>query len=260
MRVFVVSDPHIDYPPNRQWLADLSHHNHVDDILILGGDVTDDLQLLEQCFADLSAKFFKVLFVPGNHDLWVKRCKTNNSIEKYQLICQMAAKYDISMEPFHHGSVSIVPLLSWYDFSFAQPCEKLNQLWMDFRACVWPDNMQVKDITEYFLALNEVHLHSVACKESLPAEHTLISFSHFLPRIDLMPHFVPAAYHYLYPALGSDLLEKQVRQLNPDIHIYGHSHLNRNVLIDGITYINNAFGYPSEGHFTRKELLCVFQG
>jgi hypothetical protein len=68
---------------------------------------------------------------------------------------------------------------------------------------------------------------------------------------------VPEEYRYLYPVLGSKRLERRLRALGSGTHIYGHSHLNRNVRLDGVTYINNAFGYPSEGHIANKTLLYV---
>ena len=36
-----------------------------------------------------------------------------------------------------------------------------------------------------------------------------------------------------------------------------HSHLNRNKVLDGVTYINNAFGYPSETEISAKTILQV---
>jgi predicted phosphodiesterase len=52
-------------------------------------------------------------------------------------------------------------------------------------------------------------------------------------------------------------LDTQLRQLGSTLHIYGHSHVNRRIDIDGITYINNAFGYPQETRITAKQLLCI---
>ena len=251
MRVFAISDIHIDYQENEQWLLGLSSVDYLEDLLILAGDVTDDLQLLEQCFNDLSVKFQKVLFVPGNHELWVVRDNISTSFEKYKKICELANNYDISMQAYHTDSLSIVPLLGWYDFSFAEPSPQLMEVWMDFRACVWPGNLQMPDITDYFLKKNKAFLQT--------NNQTLISFSHFLPRIDLMPDFIPYSLRYLYPVLGSVLLDEQIRLLKPNIHVYGHSHVNRQVNIGGIQYINNAFGYPSENHITNKNLLCIYE-
>lgn len=251
MRVFVVSDVHIDYKENREWLLNLSTEEYVDDVLILAGDLTENLGMLRESFESLQQKFKKVLFVPGNHELWVVRDKTEHSFQKYYDICELAEETGISMEPYHDGGVSIVPLLGWYDFSFAEPTKMLLDTWMDFRLCRWPEELGQAEITQFFIERNEPYLDV--------KNETVISFSHFLPRIDLMPPYIPQNYRFVYPALGSNMLEEQVRRLDPDIHVYGHSHVNRHVTIDGVKYINNAFGYPSEHNISMKELLCIYE-
>ena len=71
MRVFALSDVHVDYPENLEWVLGLSNIDYQNDVLILAGDVSDDLKKLELVFEALLGKFCKVLFVPGNHELWV---------------------------------------------------------------------------------------------------------------------------------------------------------------------------------------------
>jgi hypothetical protein len=39
--------------------------------------------------------------------------------------------------------------------------------------------------------------------------------------------------------------------------VYGHSHINRSVRIDGVDYVNNAFGYPGEERIAARRLLCI---
>lgn len=251
MRVFALSDIHIDYQENKYWLFNLSSIDFQDDILILAGDVTDRLQLLNRCFLKLSAIFRKVLFIPGNHDLWVIRDRLFSSIHKYFKICEIARDCGILMQPYHVGPLSIVPLLGWYDFSFGFPSSQLIETWMDFRNCVWSEDLNMFVVCDFFLEKNTSALKTI--------NHTVISFSHFLPRIDLIPSFIPASLRYLNPVMGSTLIEKQIRKLRPQIHIFGHRHFNYNTYIDGIRYINNAFGYPSEHHITNKELLCIYK-
>ena len=41
------------------------------------------------------------------------------------------------------------------------------------------------------------------------------------------------------------------------IHVYGHSHVNQVIEIDGIRYMNNAFATPKEARIARKELVCI---
>lgn len=74
-----------------------------------------------------------------------------------------------------------------------------------------------------------------------------------------MPEFIPSANKLLYPILGSTQLERQLRRLNSNIHVYGHSHINRHVKINGVSYINNAFGYPIETWITAKRVVCIHE-
>ncbi|BBO59622.1 metallophosphoesterase [Mycoavidus sp. B2-EB] len=252
MRVFALSDLHIDYELNQQWTAQLSTYDYRDDVLILAGDVSDSLLQLEWCLKSLVSRFKKILYVPGNHDLWVIRDKSErHSLDKFNQICTLVRDCGASMQAFHEGSLSIIPLLGWYDYSFGQPDTELFSIWADFYACRWPAHFSARDITTHFVQLNEPILSHV--------RQTVISFSHFLPRIDLMPAYIPLDKRKLYPVLGAYALETQIRQLASKIHVYGHSHINQNITIDGISYINNAFGYPQEVRITAKQLLCVYE-
>jgi predicted phosphodiesterase len=252
MRVFALSDIHIDYDVNAKWIAGLSNADYQDDVLILAGDVTDTLHLLDRCLAALAKRFRKVLFVPGNHDLWVIRDgREKNSFQKFDDVCAVVESSGASMKPFRARGVAIVPLLAWYDYSFGEPTEELRSMWMDYRACRWPKGCGERDVAAHFAKLNEGPLPSSTDK--------VITYSHFLPRIDLMPPGIPAAARVLYPILGSSQLDRQVRALGASMHVYGHSHVNRQLKIDGVSYINNAFGYPNETAITSKRLMCIHQ-
>jgi predicted phosphodiesterase len=250
MRIYALSDIHVDYEANARWVNSLSTSEHLDDVLILAGDVSDSLKKLDWCLNAFVRRFFKVLFVPGNHDLWVIRDERRiNSLEKFQRVRAIVEQCGASIDVFCKDNISIVPLLGWYDYSFGAPGEELERIWMDYNACRWPAGWDPCDITAYFLNMN--------CCARPPAGNMTISFSHFLPRIDLMPWYIPLNRRILYPVLGTTLLETQVRELGSAIHIYGHSHVNRNVNVDGTVYINNAFGYPHEAHIADQCLKCV---
>lgn len=250
MRIFAISDIHVDYEVNARWLADLSTSEYRDDVLILAGDVSDSLVRLEWTLNTLAARFLRVMYVPGNHDLWVIRdSKYRTSLDKFAQVCAIAEQSGVSMQPQAIDGVMIVPLQGWYDYSFGSPSAELLERWMDYHACRWPDHFEMRDVASHFQALNR-----------LPSWHDgpLISFSHFLPRIDVMPNYIPSAKRFLYPVLGSASLEEQIRVLKSRIHVYGHSHVNRYIDIDNVTYINNAFGYPEETRISAKRLLCIY--
>jgi predicted phosphodiesterase len=251
MRVFALSDIHLDFPENKLWIGSLSARDYRDDILVLAGDVSDSIALLRWCFETLAYRFRQVLYVPGNHDLWVIREGGASSLDKFRNVCDLAQTCGVSTRSMQLGNVSVVPLFSWYDYSFGPPGEEILATWTDFRACVWPLGFGMQELTTYFLQLNESAL----------GKHggTIITFSHFVPRLDLMPSFIPPAHRIVYPVLGTERLELQIRRIRPSIHVYGHSHVNRKVVVDGITYINNAFGYPHEWQIAGKQLICIHE-
>jgi len=259
VRVFALSDVHADFEPNARWLRNLSLHDYQSDILILAGDVTDSLPLLEWCLGLVARRFHKVLFVPGNHELWTLRDQPRTgSLEKFERIRGLVHGAGASMETFTTSRLAIVPLLAWYDYSFGTPSPELAEAWMDFHACRWPPECDVREITARFLKLNEGTLARPPLAPSPGTQEQLvISFSHFLPRAELVPKRTSALKLDLSPVLGTDLLDCQVRQVKSTIHVYGHSHVNRRVDIDAVTYVNNAFGYPNESGIAAKRLLCI---
>lgn len=250
MRVFAVSDLHADYPENLDWILQLSKVDFQQDVLVLAGDVSDRLSVLARVFAALRARFAEVLFVPGNHELWVHNDTVDCSLQKLDMINVLCVDEGIWQTTYTSGDVSIVPLYSWYDFSFGEPDRHLRRAWRDFKACEWPAHLQDSAaVNSHFLAMNESVLHT--CNK------TVISFSHFLPRIDVMPARIPRERRRVYPVLGSVKLGEQVMRLQPSIHIYGHSHVNQSIELDNIRYVNNAFAYPREERIARKQLHCV---
>jgi predicted phosphodiesterase len=237
---------------NSKWIANLSTVDYQEDVLILAGDVSDTRRLLAWCLETLARRFKKVLFVPGNHDLWVIReDKEMNSLQKFDEVCALAESSGATAQPFQVCGVSIIPLFSWYDYSFGVPSTELRSVWMDYKACRWPSGYTELEAAAHFAGLND--------KQTAVTDGMVITYSHFLPRIDVMPAFIPAEGRLLYPVLGTTRLDQQLRRLNSRIHVYGHSHVGRHVTIDGVSYINNAFGYPSETWITTRGLKCIHE-
>ncbi len=248
MRIFSISDLHLDYSENLQWTKDISAFDHKEDILILAGDISDKLSLLETTLFQLSSKFNKVAFVPGNHDLWMNGDIFTDSFAKFNTVISLAKSLNIKTQPFTANGINFHPIYSWYDFSFGHPSEDLFNQWNDFHRCTWPEILDQTQIANLFFAQNKT-----ASSNTNPT----ISYSHFVPRMDLFPKGPPKIISKLMPCFGSTRIESHIRAVNSDIHLYGHSHLNWDVTIDGVRYINNAFGYPKEKHISRKKLLEI---
>jgi len=127
MRVFAVSDLHVDHEANARWVQDLSLSEYRDDVLILAGDLSDSADLVCATIEALAKRFKQVMFVPGNHELWVVRHqKTLDSFEKFEHLCQRLPECGALMSPWQCEELAIVPLFAWYDFSFCQPIQDLR--------------------------------------------------------------------------------------------------------------------------------------
>ena len=250
MRIFAISDLHVDHPENARWVSQLSSWDYLQDALICAGDITHTIAQIEKTLVTLKKKFRVVAYLPGNHELWVKYESTKGSLEKFSEIQEMASDSGVHTGVAHLDAVSLVPVLAWYDHSFAAPSEELLERWADYHMCRWPDGFAQPEITQHFLLANPPVTPQPGRK--------VISFSHFVPRNDLLP-LHGRTVDLLRPALGSKAIDAHIRKLGSSMHIYGHYHVNQRTERDGITYINNAFGYPRETHIAAKQLVCVYE-
>jgi hypothetical protein len=68
MRLLAISDLHLGHPVNREFFPTIGRFP--DDCLILAGDVGETEAHLTLAFQDLTERFARVIWVPGNHELW----------------------------------------------------------------------------------------------------------------------------------------------------------------------------------------------
>jgi len=231
MRLFATSDLHTDYKENFRWLQELSDTEYRDDVLIVAGDVSDRMEVIRETLLLLRSKFRKLLFTPGNHELWVRNSRIN-SLEKFQLILNLCDELGIATKPLRLENFWVVPLFSWYDGIF----EPEMKAWADFHFCKWPEH--IAPLSDYFLGLNESHLK--------PYDAPVITFSHFLPRSELLPPKEYLRISWLGNVSVCAALDSQIRQLNSQVHVCGHTHTTFDRVIDGVRYVQNAVRYPKE--------------
>jgi len=265
VRLFIISDIHVDFPANAAWLKKISSVEYQNDALILAGDVSHDYDQLRRTLSALRAKFRRLFFVPGNHDLWIRSESWNDSLQKFHEILNFCRQNDILCQPGYldeHflAAPLIVPLFSWYTqpadgretLYLVKPGEDVsNRMWSDNYFVTWPDNNKTFRADHYFSALNTI--------ENISGNgRPVISFSHFLPRQEIMfsadrrydlqrmkKYDRNPPFNFSRVA-GSTLIEQEIRRLNAHIHVYGHQHINRDRVIDGVRYVAHCLGYPNE--------------
>lgn len=284
-RILAMSDLHVDFKDNMRHMLSLSASDYRDDCLIVAGDACDDIAKLEQLLESLVAKFADVTFVPGNHELWVRRSEFADSLEKFNRIMTLCEDLGVRTRPFTVRSatdqVTVVPLFSWYRIEDGDPHSLRiikegedweNSPWADKYYCKWPHEWQAKPAlpANYFAELNAAHIRQY--------DTPVISVSHFLPRrelifdeqqhIDRFCHneaVIPAFESDPVPSFnfsrvaGCNLIDKQIRSLGAKMHVYGHQHRNRNRVIDGVHYVSHCLGYARErsilGHNSEPRVI-----
>ena len=74
----------------------------------------------------------------------------------------------------------------------------------------------------------------------------VVSASHFLPRRDLLPTLSSIIKPTIPLVIGNTSIEKQIRDLNSKCHLFGHTHIFSNNVIDGVRYIQHPIAHPSD--------------
>ena len=126
MKLLAISDLHLANPVNREALAGLPHAP--DDWLILAGDMAERLEHLRELFALTAERFAKVIWVPGNHELWTVSEKEGDSLAgaaKYQALVDLAREFGVVTPEDEYplwtgpgGPCVVAPLFLLYDYSF----------------------------------------------------------------------------------------------------------------------------------------------
>lgn len=252
-KFFAISDLHLDFKQNKQKFLDyfFTHHGeHRNDVCLLAGDISHKNDEIEFALRLLSKEFYKIFYTVGNHELWVQKKEHLNSIEKFNAILNLCDRYRICTKPECVDGVVVYPLFSWYNDSLAQPLEKNHpslNTWMDFYLCQWPElGMTLHD---YFMQMNEEYLGIL----NEPKTH-VVTMSHFVPRRDLIPSTDKLLFKGLACVSGSNCIEHFLRKIGSCVHVFGHTHIDVDVKIDGVRYVQHCLGYPDE-----KSVLTKFQ-
>jgi predicted phosphodiesterase len=231
MRIFAISDLHADFRENRRLLERIPAGEHRGDALIVAGDVADNLTLVTDVLGELRQRFAEVFFVPGNHELWV-RGETRDSVEKFHAVLAACRAAGVRTAPARAGDAWVVPLFSWYDASFdvaGDADADSLEAWSDRYFCRFPEGAGRVD--RFFAAMNEPSLREY--------DAPVVSFSHFVPRPELVPAVRWLRFKGLPLVAGSVEIEAQLRRISARVHVFGHTHIPGDQVIDGVRYVEN---------------------
>ena len=227
-RVLLLSDLHTDYEENRHWVERIASDGGegAGTMIIIAGDVSHDLEYLRWTLRKLRRHFDEVVYTPGNHELWLDRGRRqnqkldsserrpygstgegdgcSNSLDKLEKVLRLCIDEDICIGPVQIGGLLVLPLLSWHHQAFdTEPAidptcwskiPNATKVIVDYRRTSWPglSALGVNDsVAEYIDSLNDCILDDQQIRDVLrQSPMSLLTVSHFLPRIELIPEKV----------------------------------------------------------------------
>lgn len=105
------------------------------------------------------------------------------------------------------------------------------------------------------LSLNEKHVPSHLELLKNNPQMNVISFSHFVPRRELLPPkwiLFERIRNILPRVCGDTNIDTFLRKISSKVHVFGHTHIDYDKVIDGVRYVQHAFGYPTERKSWKK--------
>ena len=253
MKLFAISDLHLNYRINRDALVDLPAYP--EDWLIVAGDIGESESHFHFAFSVLTQRFARLIWVPGNHDLWSHPSDPHALAgdTKYRSLVSLCRKYGVITpeDPYVCWSTSgkswmLVPLFLLYDYSFRPANISLES------AVAWARSNGI-------LCRDEIYLKATPYA-SLP-EWCHVRYEYTRRRLNIIPEEMPLVLINHYPLLASPL-KRLLRipqfsiwcgtSLTCDWHrkypvvtvVYGHLHIRATDYYDGIRFEEVSLGYP----------------
>ena len=258
MKLLAISDLHLASAVNRTALDTISARP--DDWLIVAGDVAERVGLVRDALALLTQRFAKVLWVPGNHELW-SRPGTDEprGDRRYAALVEALGAlgvltpedpYPIWPGPTPVGveQIVIAPLFLLYDYSFRPNDVALERVvdWAEETHNVCSDELFLSP-TPYDSRIDWCHARIRDTARRLDREvpdgsHTVL-INHWplrrdLVRIPRVPRFTPWC--------GTVLTEDWHARFRAHVVVTGHLHTRRTDVRDGTRFEEVSLGYPRQ--------------
>jgi 3',5'-cyclic AMP phosphodiesterase CpdA len=253
VRLLATSDLHLSHRANREALVELPAHP--EDWLIVAGDVGERPEHLIFALETLTPRFARVIWVPGNHDLWcpadaVDRTRGQARYEELVAICRRFAVLTPE-DPYvswpESADTAIVPMFLLYDYTFRPPDVPAGAALAWARAAgVLASDERLLDPAPWPSREAWCHARVAATSarlDALPAGSRTVLINHWPLRYDLArPPRVPRFSIWC----GTTLTEEWPRRYRARVVVSGHLHLRTTLWRHGVRYEEVSLGYPRD--------------
>lgn len=255
-RLLAVSDLHIGHEGNRPVFESLVPRSP-GDWLIVAGDVAERAADIEWALSRLRERFATVIWAPGNHELWTtdRDPLELRGVARYEYLVAMCRRIGVLTPEDEFpiwtgaaGPVRVVPMFLLYDYTFRVDgaSDKQQSLARAYQAGVvctdehflHPDPYRTRD--DWCRARVAYTLRRLAaCDPEVP----LVLVNHWPlvrepTRILHYPEFAQWC--------GTELTADWHTRFRTAAVVYGHLHIPRSTVYDGVPFLEVSIGYPRE--------------
>lgn len=266
-RLFATSDLHVRHPDNRA-VVEAIRPGADDDWLLVVGDVGEYVADIHRTLALLADRFARVVWVPGNHELWTpaRDPVTLRGEARYRHLVDLCAQLGVLTpeDPFplwmgEGGPARIVPMFLLYDYTFRPDGATTKE---EALAVAYASGVVCSD--EALLHPDPYPSLDAWCRDRVartgerlaacPPDVPLVLVNHFPlvrepTRVLRYPEFAQWC--------GTELTADWHVRHNVAAVVYGHLHIPRTTWYDGVRFEEVSLGYPREWRHrpTRRPVL-----
>ncbi|TDQ43898.1 metallophosphoesterase family protein [Actinorugispora endophytica] len=255
-RLYAVSDLHVSYQENQRVLDGIRPSSE-NDWLIVAGDVAETVAAVRAALELLSRRFARVLWVPGNHELWTHpRDEVGlRGNERYLHLVRICRELGVTTpeDPYPvwtgpGGPAAVVPLFLLYDYSFLPPGAATRE---DALKRAYDAGVVCTD--EFLLHPDPYPDRASWCAARVEeSERRLSELDPSLPTV-LVNHWplvrqpTDVLHHPEFAQwCGTTRTADWHVRFNALASVYGHLHIPRGTRYDGVRFEEVSLGYPRE--------------
>ncbi|MCA1586151.1 MAG: metallophosphoesterase [Acidobacteria bacterium] len=254
MTLWATSDLHVGYEENRRRVAEL--HAEAGDWLILAGDIAESPAQFEWVLRTLAPRFARLIWTPGNHDLWTPRAypPERRGEAHYRQLVEICRSHGVltpedpfALWPGDGRPVAIVPTFVLYDYSFRPDAVPRDH------AVAWAAEAGVQCADEELLSPYPYATRDDWCRARVAFTEARLSALTEGARVVLVNHFPLRRDLAVLPRIprfslwcGTRATESWTARFPIDIVVSGHLHIRSSRVIDGVRFEEVSLGYPRQ--------------
>ncbi|HBD22562.1 MAG TPA: metallophosphoesterase [Dietzia sp.] len=250
-----VSDLHVGHRGNAD-VVDEIHPAHPGDWLIVAGDVAEKVDHVVDALERLAARFERVIWAPGNHELWIGRDDAGiTSTTKYDRLVEACRAIGVDTPEDEYtlwtgpgGPAWVVPMFLFYDYSWTPVAGQSRA-----EALAGARERRVVASDEFLIDPAPYGDAVAWCRERLVGTTTRLARldpAHPTVLVNHWPLLRDPTRVLRHPDFalwcGTEQTADWHRRYRAIACVYGHLHIPRTTVHDGVRFEEVSLGYPRE--------------